>query len=178
MHKLLCGLLVCVFGATSAAPSIDVGFSSGKDDNSAKKMVLQLINGAHKSIEMMAYEFKAPDIVAALGIAAERGVKVSVVIDQRANKDNKLALIAITDAISHGVAIHVDSHYHIQHDKVMIIDGSILETGSFNYTPTAEKSNSENIIIIKNIPRVIKLYQEHFETRWRYGVSFRKGDLV
>lgn len=178
MHKLLFGLLVCVSGATFAAPSIDVGFSSGKDDYSAQTKVLQLINGAHKSIEMMAYEFKAPDIVAALDIAAERGVKVSVVIDHRANKDNKLSLIAVTHAINHGVVIHVDSHYHIQHDKVMIIDGGILETGSFNYTPTAEKSNSENILIIRQAPRVIKLYQEHFETRWMYGVSYRKGDLI
>jgi phosphatidylserine/phosphatidylglycerophosphate/cardiolipin synthase-like enzyme len=111
-------LLVCISGATSAAPSIEVGFSSGKNGHSAQTMVLRLINGAHKSIEMMAYEFKAPDIVAALDKAAKRGVKVSVVIDYRANKNNKLALAAVSDATSHGIPIRVDSYYHIQHDKV------------------------------------------------------------
>ncbi|MRT55390.1 phospholipase D family protein [Enterobacteriaceae bacterium RIT693] len=178
MLKVLCGLLFCISSATAASPSVEVGFSSGKDGHSAQTRVLRLINSAHKSIEMMAYEFKAPDIVAALGKAAERGVKVSVVIDHRANRANRLALVAVPDAISHGVAIRVDSHYHIQHDKVMIIDGRILETGSFNYTPTAEKANSENILVLRHVPRVIKLYQEHFETRWKYGVPYQKGDLV
>lgn len=178
MRKLLCGLLVFLSGAASAAPSVEVGFSSGKDGHSAQTMVLRLINGAHKSIEMMAYEFKAPDIVAALDNAAERGVNVSVVIDHRANKANKLALVAVPEAIRHGIAIRVDSHYHIQHDKVMIVDGRILETGSFNYTPTAEKVNSENILVLRHVPRVIKLYQQHFETRWQQGVPYQKGDLA
>ncbi|HFE3710973.1 TPA: phospholipase D-like domain-containing protein, partial [Klebsiella quasipneumoniae subsp. quasipneumoniae] len=98
--------------------------------------------------------------------AAERGVKVSVVIDHFANKNNKLALAAVSDAIRHGINIRVDSHYHIQHDKVMIVDGQIIETGSFNYTPTAEKVNSENILVLRHVPRVIKLYQQHFNIRW------------
>ncbi|MNZ45815.1 Phospholipase D precursor [compost metagenome] len=178
MRKLLCGLLVCISGTTTAAPSIEVGFSSGKNGHSAQIMVLRLINGAHKSIEMMAYEFKAPDIVAALDKAAERGVKVSVVIDYRANKNNKLALAAVPDAISHGISIRVDSYFHIQHDKVMIIDGRTLETGSFNYTPTAEKLNSENILVLRHVPRVITLYQQHFDTRWKHGVPYQKGDLA
>jgi phosphatidylserine/phosphatidylglycerophosphate/cardiolipin synthase-like enzyme len=141
-------------------------------------MVLRLINGAHKSIEMMASEFKAPDIVAALDKAAKRGVKVSVVIDYRANKNNKLALAAVSDATSHGIPIRVDSYYHIQHDKVMIIDGQTLETGSFNFTPTAEKVNSENILVLRHVPRVINLYQQHFDTRWKHGVPYQKGDLA
>lgn len=178
MRKLLCWLLVCISGATSAAPSVEVGFSSGKDGHSAQTMVLRLINSAHKSIEMMAYEFKAPDVVAALDKAAGRGVKVSVVIDHRANKNNKLALAAISDAINHGITIRVDSHYHIQHDKVIIVDGRILETGSFNYTPTAEKANSENILVLRHVPRVINLYQQHFETRWKHSVPYQKGDLA
>ncbi|MFB0709988.1 phospholipase D-like domain-containing protein [Buttiauxella noackiae] len=67
---------------------------------------------------------------------------------------------------------------HFQHDKVMIVDGRILETGSFNYTPTAEKANSENILVLRHVPRVIKLYQEHFKIRWEYGVPYQKGDLA
>ncbi|MCA1921720.1 phospholipase D-like domain-containing protein [Buttiauxella noackiae] len=68
--------------------------------------------------------------------------------------------------------------FHFHHDKVMIVDGRILETGSFNYTPTAEKANSENILFFRHIPRVIKLYQEHFKMRREYGVLNQKGDLA
>jgi phosphatidylserine/phosphatidylglycerophosphate/cardiolipin synthase-like enzyme len=31
------------------------------------------------------------------------------------------------------------------HNKFMIIDGKILQTGSFNYSQAAEDSNAENV---------------------------------
>jgi hypothetical protein len=60
----------------------------------------------------------------------------------------------------------------------MIVDNRILETGSFSDTPTAEKARSENILVLRHVPRVMKLYQEHFETRCKYGVSYQKGGLA
>jgi phosphatidylserine/phosphatidylglycerophosphate/cardiolipin synthase-like enzyme len=33
-----------------------------------------------------------------------------------------------------GVPVRVDYRYAIMHDKFIIVDGAILETGSFNFT--------------------------------------------
>ncbi|TBL73755.1 phospholipase D family protein [Obesumbacterium proteus] len=164
MRKQLFIAVMSFAGVASAAPSIEVGFSP---EGSAQTLVLRSINQAHSSIDMMAYEFQAPDIVAALGNAAERGVRVDVVIDSRCNCKNAKALAAIQSALSHGVHMRIDSHYHIQHDKVMIIDGSTLETGSFNYTVLAEKANSENLIVVKGAPDLIRQYEAHFAIRWQ-----------
>ncbi|AMO82269.1 phospholipase D family protein [Obesumbacterium proteus] len=164
MRKQLFIAVMSVAGVASAAPSIEVGFSP---EGSAQTLVLRSINQAHSSIDMMAYEFQAPDIVAALGNAAERGVRVDVVIDSRCNRKNAKALAAIQSALSHSVHMRIDSHYHIQHDKVMIIDGSTLETGSFNYTVLAEKENSENLIVVKDAPDLIRQYEAHFAIRWQ-----------
>lgn len=171
-------LLLAISTSVLAAPDIEVGFSSGKADHSCEALVLRLIDGAQKSIKMMAYEFKAPDVIAALNRAADRGVKVEVVVDYRGNRGSKPAIAGIPAALRHGVQIRVDSHYHIQHDKVMIIDDNTLETGSFNYTVTAEKANSENLLVLRNVPRIVRQYEQHFASRWAYGVPYTPGRLA
>lgn len=175
MRKRLFIALMSFAGVTAAAPSIEVGFSP---EGSAQALVLRSINQAYSSIDMMAYEFQAPNVVDALNHAAERGVRVDVVIDSRCNRKNANALIAIQSALSHGVHMRIDSHYHIQHDKVMIIDGSTLETGSFNYTVLAEKANSENLIVIKHAPDLIHQYEAHFAIRWRLAMPITSGRVV
>lgn len=167
MNKLAFLLLIIV-GSASAASSIEVGFSP---EGSAQKLVLDNINAAHTSIQMVAYAFQAKDIVAALDAAKQRGVRVQVVIDKRRNK-GKASLAAMHDITRHGVELRIDGHYHIQHDKMMIIDGATLETGSFNYAKSAEYDNSENVIVIKNMPAIVSQYKEHFASRWAISEPF------
>lgn len=166
--KKLAILLVVMINTVHATPSIETGFSP---EGSAQKLVLDTINNAHSSIQMVAYAFQAKDIIAALDAAQQRGVSVQVVIDKRRNT-GRTSLAAMRDATRHGVALRLDGHYHIQHDKMMIIDGSTLETGSFNYAKSAEYDNSENVIVIKNMPKILSQYQKHFDSRWAISESF------
>lgn len=161
-------LLLIIAGSASAAPSIEVGFSP---EGSAQRLVLDTINEAHSSIQMVAYAFQAKDIVAALDAAQQRGVRVQIVIDKRRNKGTT-SLAAMRDITRHGVELRIDGHYHIQHDKMMIVDGSTLETGSFNYAKSAEYDNSENVIVIKKMPEVVSQYQKHFASRWAISEPF------
>lgn len=167
MNKLTF-LLLIMTGTASAAPSIEVGFSP---EGSAQQLVLNSINAARSSIQMVAYAFQAKDIVAALDAAKQRGVRVQVVIDKRRNKGST-SLAAMRDIARHGVELRIDGHYHIQHDKMMIIDGSTVETGSFNYAKSAEYENSENVIVIKDMPKVVSQYQGHFASRWAISEPF------
>ena len=50
-----------------------------------------------------------------------------------------------------GVDVYLDLVAGIAHNKVMIIDQSIVITGSFNFTESAEaaeKRNTENVVIM------------------------------
>jgi phosphatidylserine/phosphatidylglycerophosphate/cardiolipin synthase-like enzyme len=38
----------------------------------------------------------------------------------------------------------------IAHNKVMILDGQTVITGSFNFTKSAEESNAENLLVIRD----------------------------
>ena len=49
----------------------------------------------------------------------------------------------------------------------MIIDGDTLETGSFNFAKSAEFTNSENVLVIRDEPAVVAQYQAHFDSRWK-----------
>lgn len=166
--KKLAILLLVITGSSYAAPSIEAGFSP---EGSAQKQVLDTINQAHSSIQMIAYAFQAKDITAALDAAQQRGVRVQVVIDKRRNRGH-VSQAAMRDIASHGVELRIDGHYHIQHDKMMIVDGTTLETGSFNYAKSAEYDNSENVLVIKNMPKIVSQYQEHFASRWALSQPF------
>ena len=52
----------------------------------------------------------------------------------------------------------------IAHNKVMIIDGETVVTGSFNFTKAAEENNAENLLVIhdkKLAERYTKNCHEH-----------------
>ncbi|WP_222424569.1 thiamine pyrophosphate-binding protein [Yersinia massiliensis] len=57
--------------------------------------------------------------------------------------------------------------------KAANIDGSTLETGSFNYAKSAEYDNSENVLVIKDMPKIVSQYQEHFASRWAISEPFK-----
>jgi phosphatidylserine/phosphatidylglycerophosphate/cardiolipin synthase-like enzyme len=41
-----------------------------------------------------------------------------------------------------------------------------VETGSFNYTSAAVKSNAENAIVIRNAPDIAKVYAAEWARLW------------
>jgi len=159
---LVASLSFCAASAVNASESVQVGFSP---EGSARALVINAINSAQATIDMMAYTFSSADIVQALVMAEKRGVRVRAVIDYRRNQ-NRASKKAVAYAFANGVNIRQDNHYHIQHDKMMIVDGETLETGSFNFAASAEFENSENVLIIKGNPQLLARYQAHFNSRW------------
>ncbi|WP_323169504.1 phospholipase D-like domain-containing protein [Pantoea agglomerans] len=52
------------------------------------------------------------------------------------------------------------------HNKFIVTDGSAVETGSFNYTSSAEKRNAENALVITGEPETAQQYQTEFNRLW------------
>ena len=66
----------------------------------------------------------------------------------------------------------IDAQHAIAHNKVMIIDGETVITGSFNFTKAAEERNAENLLIIhdkKLAERYAENWQEHERHSEVYG---------
>ena len=155
--------------AAQAAPGVEVGFSP---EGSARALVLKVIGEARRSIQVLAYAFQAPDITEALVAAQKRGVEVRVVVDKERNT-GKASKAAMDFVARNGVALRTNERFHLHHDKTVIVDGSTVQTGSFNYAPSAEMKNSENVVVIREMPEVAARYLAHGQSRWEGGVPYR-----
>ena len=82
---------------------------------------------------------------------------------------------AATYLTNGGIPVWVDSKVAIAHNKVMIIDGAVVITGSFNFTAAAQSRNAENLLVISD-PAVAAQYRDNW--RRRQAVSQRFGRPV
>lgn len=150
-------------------PAIDTGFSP---EGSAERLVLEAICTARHSIHVSAYSFTSPAVVKALIEAHRRGVDVVVVADRKSNLvedrsgKGRIALDLLSGA---GVGVRTIDVYPIHHDKFMVIDGESVETGSFNFTTSAARYNSENAVVMWHVPVVAQAYQQHWQSRFNQG---------
>lgn len=137
--------------------------------------MLETIASAKHDIQILAYAFQAPDIMQALVDAKSRGINVRVVVDKKRNK-GKTSKKAMDFVTSNGVELRTNDHFHIHHDKVIIVDGTTVETGSFNFAPSAETANSENVVVIREMPEVARQYLAHWQSRWDLGKPYPSID--
>lgn len=167
--SLLLSASVLLLQPAWAAPEVQIGFSP---EGSAQRLVLSVIDEAQKSIRLMGYSFTSPPVVRALMAAQRRGVDVAVVLDDQANR-NRAGMAAMNLLVSAGVAVRTVDAYKSMHDKMMIVDGMTTETGSFNFSRAADRSNSENVVVMKDMPAVAKTYLAHWQSRWDQGRDWR-----
>jgi phosphatidylserine/phosphatidylglycerophosphate/cardiolipin synthase-like enzyme len=113
----------------------------------------------------MAYGFTALPLSDALIRAHRRGVKVELIQDEKSSHNNRDAVAQMIEA---GIDVRSDGKHAIQHNKVMLIDDSIVITGSYNFTNSAEKRNAENIIILKS-EYAAKRYGDNWSVHWGHA---------
>lgn len=80
---------------------------------------------------------------------------------------------AIPYLAKYGVPVRINSKYGIMHNKFLIIDGSTVETGSFNFTKAAEIKNAENLLVIRNAPTIAAKYAKQWQRLWDEGEDYR-----
>lgn len=168
IRRFTIATLLCLPVLLHAQPSVQVGFSP---EGSARKLVMEVIDGAQQSVQMLAYSFRSPDIAHALVRAQGRGVEVRIVVDKKHN-ENKTSQSVMRLVSRHGVQVRTNDHFNLHHDKVIIVDGHTVETGSFNFAPSAEKTNSENVVVIRGMPEVANQYAQHWQSRWDLGQAY------
>jgi phosphatidylserine/phosphatidylglycerophosphate/cardiolipin synthase-like enzyme len=60
-----------------------------------------------------------------------------------------------------GIRTLIDGKHPIAHNKIMVIDGQTVITGSFNFTKAAEEGNAENLLVIRDATLAAK-YTENW----------------
>jgi len=109
--------------------------------------VVEALGKAKSTVLVQAYSFTSASIARALVDAHKRGVKVEVVLD-RSQRTEKYS--SATFVYNNGIPCFIDAQHAIAHNKVMVIDGVTVITGSFNFTKAAEDNNAENLLVIQD----------------------------
>lgn len=157
------------------AGTIEYAFSPG---HGAEALVLKTINAGQREVRVMAYSLTSAPVVQALVAAKRRGVDVRVLADHKQNtlEDRsgkaRAALATLSNA---GAAVRTIDAYLSFHDKVLIVDGRHVQTGSYNYSAAAAKSNSENVLVLWNNSSLAQGYLAHWQRRWSQGRDWQAG---
>jgi phosphatidylserine/phosphatidylglycerophosphate/cardiolipin synthase-like enzyme len=131
--------------ADSAA--IEVYFSPR---GGALEALVREIHAAKASIFVQAYSFTSEPIARALIAAHGRGVKVAVILDKSKIVEEKRSQARVVAGA--GIRVLVDDSHRAAHNKLTIIDDSVVVTGSYNYTSHSEEENAENLLVIRDRP--------------------------
>lgn len=151
----IAGFLPVPLQARPVPEEEEVYFSPG---GGCTKAVVNNLDWAEKYVLVQAYSFTSKPIAEALIAARKRGVEVKVLLDKSQRKEKASKLDRLARA---GIPVMIDKKHAIAHDKVIIIDGVTVLTGSFNFTHAAEDKNAENLLVLHD-KAMAKKYRENW----------------
>ena len=156
------------YGAPPAdpAPSIDFNglrlpaysFSPG---GMTEDMLVSAIDASRRTIDAVTFTFSSTKLADAIVRAQKRGVRVRFMMDKNMATKTPLA----RQVINSGAEFKYSTGRKgkgAMHNKFAILDGRVLETGSFNWTSNAEVNSFENVILINN-QWTIQAYQKKWQ---------------
>ena len=153
-------ILICLIGVSSLVyAETKVYFSP---NGGCQEAVVTEINKAHKSIDIAMFALTSREIAHALVEAKQRHVKIRITLNIAQIKDS---FSKCKYLIAKGINVKFKMGPGLMHDKFAVIDDREVITGSFNWTVSAEKKNSENLLVIKDRDIAWK-YTKQFKSLW------------
>ena len=135
---------------------VEVYFSP---DDGVEDRIDEVLRRAAKSIDFIVYSFTSDVLSETMLARARAGVEVRGVIerDQASNPGGDYERLHRA-----GLDVRLDSNPRNMHHKVIIVDDSIVITGSYNFSRSAEEHNDENVLILYDV-RVSEEYLLEFK---------------
>ncbi|HRF94647.1 MAG TPA: phospholipase D-like domain-containing protein [Aggregatilineales bacterium] len=122
--------------------------------------VVDAVNSATRTLDIAAFEWNNPLITNAVVAAKNRGVVVRMVVDnEHAVEDEDSTIQALIDI---GIPMTYDERSAFMHNKFMIIDSTLIITGSMNFTMNDTYRNNNNMLFMRST-RAVSAYQKEFD---------------
>ncbi len=134
--------------------------------------ILRAIGEARKEILVAVYAFTSDDIAWALVKARQRGVKIQVIVDQEFDKENRTSKGSFLERKGlpvrrvSGLKNGAEKGSGLMHQKFAVIDRSVVLTGSYNWTLSADKWNHENLLLFHDAGGLAEEYRNEFFRLW------------
>jgi phosphatidylserine/phosphatidylglycerophosphate/cardiolipin synthase-like enzyme len=120
--------------------------------------IVRAVAGARSEILVQAHTLLSPAVTRSLLGARERGVKVAVILDRSERQEGLTPAVQLANA---GIPVYLDGKHAVANDRVIVIDGRTVVTGSLNFTTASEEMNGENLLIVHS-PELAALYAENW----------------
>lgn len=153
---------------------------------SPKERLLELVNSANKSIEVMIWYFSDQDLATAIVKKAQQGVEVKVIADNYNfdNENSAMPLIiqerdrlglknisVITDAKSEKIVKNRDkmpdtSFNLFLHHHTLIVDSKIIAFGTNNWTYLGYAQNDEMMMVTEE-PEIVSAFVNYFKSCYK-----------
>jgi phosphatidylserine/phosphatidylglycerophosphate/cardiolipin synthase-like enzyme len=144
-----------VFFTAPTGSSNPAGYVNGIDTQLAAA-----INSTQRTLDIAAYEFNNVVLTQAILDANQRGVRVRMVTDNEDGiGDDETTINQFVDA---GIQVVDDGRSALMHDKFMILDNTVVWTGSWNYTINDTYRNNNNALALRSRQAVAD-YQAEFD---------------
>jgi phosphatidylserine/phosphatidylglycerophosphate/cardiolipin synthase-like enzyme len=150
---------------------VQVLFSS---EDHAISSLIAVVNDAQVNIRFLAFSFTDYPLAKAMVDRAAAGVDVKGVYETFGSTASGAEMKTFWCA---HVPVRQDGNPSFLHDKIIIIDNSIVVTGSLNYSSNADDSNEENVVILDN-PEIAALYMQEFEKLWNQAHDLEAGTVT
>ena len=143
-----------------------------ESEGAARDRMITLISEARSSIAFMAFVFTDDDIAEAIIARHRAGLDVAGVIEAR-NAEGSGSDFGAFEQV--GIDILKDGNPYVMHHKVIIVDKSIVITGSYNFSASAANNNDENVLIIHS-PQIAATYLDEFDRVYEQAAVAARGD--
>jgi phosphatidylserine/phosphatidylglycerophosphate/cardiolipin synthase-like enzyme len=127
-------------------------------EDKIERIIIERIKKAKHTIHFMGFSFTSKKLAEEIIRLNKKGIKIYGIIEKIGSnsKDSQYVKLKLE-----GTQVKLDKNINRMHHKVIIIDESIIITGSYNFSVSANEKNDENIIILHN-KDISKKYIEEF----------------
>ncbi len=165
---LLLILVGVLLGFTTLADEVEclveAFFVSPTIDHVIERRIVDAINGAEDSILIAMYSFTDDELGEAVVEAyQERGLDVRILLDGSQGDGAQGKEWPKLQAA--GIPILVEDVTGLLHHKVAVIDEKLVITGSYNWIPSADEKNFENVVFIR-CETIAQEYKAEFLRIW------------
>ncbi len=133
--------------------------------------LIAILGDAQVSIRFLAFSFTDYPMAQTMIDRALAGVDVQGVFETFGSNSPRSELKTLWCA---GLSVRQDGNTGFLHNKVIIVDDSIVITGSLNFSSSADEENEENVIILDN-PEIAALYLQEYQKIWDTAMSVPVG---
>jgi phosphatidylserine/phosphatidylglycerophosphate/cardiolipin synthase-like enzyme len=130
--------------------------------------IIQVLDGARSEILVQAHTLLSPSMTRSLLDAHERGVRIQVILDKSERQEGLTPAVQLVQA---GVPVFLDGAHATANDRVIVIDGRTVITGSMNFSTSSDEMNGENLLIMDS-PELARAFTENWKSHRSHSAPY------